>query len=43
MALRSILNAKEDRRLGKEKTWESVDIPFLLLLLLLLGVGLVML
>lgn len=43
MALQSILNAKEDRRLGKEKTWESVDIPFLLLLLLLLGVGLVML
>jgi len=41
--LQRLLYAKEDRRLLKEKGRESVDIPFLLLLLLLLTVGLVML
>ena len=39
--MQSFLYAKEDRRLRKAR--ESVDIPFLLLLLLLLGVGLTML
>ncbi len=42
MALQRFLYAKEDRLL-KKRTGESVDIPFLLLLLVLLGVGLVML
>ena len=41
--MQSNLYAKEDRRLGKQRTRESVDIPFLLLLLLLLTVGLGML
>ncbi len=42
MALQRFLYAKEDR-LTKKRTGESVDIPFLLLLLVLLCVGLVML
>ena len=42
MAAERTLYAKEDRRL-KTKAGERVDIPFLLLVLLLLGVGLVML
>ena len=41
--MQSNLYAKEDRRLIKSKVPESVDIPFLLLLLLLLVVGLAML
>ena len=41
--MQRLLYAKEDRCLGKEQTRESVDIPFLILLLLLLAVGLVML
>ena len=40
MALEGKLHAKEDRR---RKTGESVDLPFLTLILLLLAVGLVML
>ena len=40
MALGSDLHAKEDRR---RKTGESVDFPFLFLILLLLAVGLIML
>ena len=43
MALQSFLYAKENRRLGKHRTGEGVDLTFLFLLLLLLGVGLVML
>ena len=43
MALQSLLYAKENRRLGKSRTGESVDIPFLLLLMALLVVGLSML
>ena len=43
MALQRLLYAKEDRRTGKNRTGEGVDIPFLLLLLLLLAVGLAML
>ena len=42
MALQKLLYAKEDRLLRK-RTGERVDIPFLVLLLVLLGVGLVML
>lgn len=42
MAAEKTLYAKEDRRL-KKRAGESVDIPFLLLVLTLLGVGLVML
>ena len=37
------LYAKDDRRPGKLRTGESVDIPFLIILLLLLGIGLGML
>ncbi len=43
MALQKILYAKEDRRLVKKQTGERVDTLFLLLLMLLLGIGLVML
>ena len=43
MALQSPLYAKENRRLGLNKAGERVDIPFLLLLIVLLGVGLTML
>lgn len=42
-AERTSVYAKENRRLRKLKTGESVDIPFLVILLLLLAVGLVML
>lgn len=42
MALQRILYAKEDRR-GRSNPGESVDIPFLILVLLLLAVGLTML
>lgn len=44
MAAGKTLYAKEDRRLGR-RTWagESVDIPFLILLMMLLAVGLIML
>jgi cell division protein FtsW (lipid II flippase) len=42
MALQPGLHAKEDRRL-KNRAGERVDIPFLVLVLLLLTVGLVML
>jgi len=43
MALQSLLYAKENRRLVRKRTDEGVDPIFLILLLLLLGVGLVML
>ena len=43
MALQSNLYAKDDRRLRRMRTGESVDIPFLIILLLLLGIGLGML
>lgn len=43
MAAERTLYAKENRRLAKRRTGEGVDIPFLLLVLLLLSVGLVML
>ena len=43
MALQNPLYAKENRRLRKYRTGESVDLVFLFLLLTLLGVGLVML
>ena len=43
MAVQRDLYAKENRRLEKIRTGDSVDIPFLILVLLLLGVGLVML
>ena len=43
MASQIVLYAKEDRRLRKKQADEGVDIPFLLLLLLLLCVGLAML
>lgn len=43
MAAENALYAKENLRLGKSRTKSSVDIPFLLLLLLLLTVGLAML
>ncbi len=42
-AERTSVYAKENRRLKRHKTGESVDIPFLIILLLLLAVGLVML
>ena len=42
MAIQTRLYAKENRRLRK-RTGESIDIPFLLILLVLLAVGLVML
>lgn len=40
---RNSLYAKANRRLDKNRTGERVDIPFLILLLLLLAVGLIML
>ncbi len=43
MALERSLHAKENRPSGKAGMGESVDFPFLILILLLLGVGLVML
>ncbi len=43
MAAGRSLYAKDDRRLEKHRTGESVDIPFLLILMLLLAVGLIML
>ncbi len=43
MAVQRSLHTKEDHRLGKNRIGESVDVPFLVLLLLLLTVGLVML
>ena len=43
MALQNFLYAKENRRLGRKKTGEGVDLIFLLLLMLLLTVGLAML
>lgn len=43
MAMQSTLYAKENRRLGKRRAGETVDIPFLMILLLLLTVGLAML
>ncbi|MBQ3492231.1 MAG: putative lipid II flippase FtsW [Oscillospiraceae bacterium] len=43
MALQRFLYAKEDRHRLKSRTGERVDIPFLLLLLALLCVGLIML
>ena len=43
MAVQRSLHTKEDRRLGINRIGESVDIPFLVLLMLLLTVGLVML
>ena len=43
MALKLPLPAKEDRRLKHLQAGESIDIPFLIILLLLLGVGLTML
>ena len=42
MALQSTLYAKENRR-RRKPTGESIDIPFLIILLLLLAVGLLML
>lgn len=43
MAAEKSLYAKEERRLGKKPAGERVDIPFLTLVLLLLGIGLAML
>ena len=43
MAMHKAVHAKEDRRLGKRQTGECVDTVFLIVLLLLLGVGLAML
>ena len=43
MALQRDLYAKDDRRSRRLRTGESVDIPFLIILLLLLGIGLGML
>ena len=43
MALQRLLYAKENRRSGQYRTGEGVDVPFLLILLVLLGVGLTML
>ena len=43
MAMHALVHAKEDRRLGKRQTGEGVDTVFLIVLLLLLGVGLAML
>ncbi len=43
MALQSPLYAKENRSPGKFRRGESVDIPFFLLLMVLLAVGLIML
>ena len=43
MAIQKLLYAKENRRLRRAQAGESVDIPFLWILLVLLGVGLTML
>ena len=43
MAIQKLLYAKENRRLHPVRTGERVDIPFLVILLLLLAVGLTML
>ena len=44
MALQSYsVYAKEDRSSGKTRRGDNVDIPFLVLVLLLLGIGLLML
>ena len=43
MAIQKRLYAKENRRLKYIQTGETVDIPFLVILLVLLGVGLIML
>ena len=43
MAAERSLYAKENRRLGKFRAGETVDIPFLIILLTLLAVGLTML
>ena len=43
MATERTLYAKENRRLGRARAGDKVDVPFLLLVLLLLAVGLVML
>ncbi len=43
MALQRNLYAKENRRLGKSRTGEGIDLPFLLILMILLAVGLTML
>ena len=43
MALQSLLYAKENRRLFNTRAGENVDLPFLLILLALLGAGLTML
>ena len=43
MAIQKFLYAKENRRLRRAQAGESVDIPFLWILLVLLGVGLTML
>ncbi len=43
MAIQKFLYAKENRRLRFERTGDSIDIPFLVILLLLLAVGLTML
>jgi len=43
MALQTRLYAKEDRHLQKRRVRDGVDIPFLIILLLLLSVGLAML
>ncbi len=43
MAGQSLLHAKENRRPGNPRMGETIDIPFLILLMLLLAVGLTML
>ena len=43
MAIQKFLYAKENRRLRPARTGDSIDIPFLVILLLLLAVGLTML
>ena len=43
MGGQSLLRTKENRRLGRKRAGESVDIPFLVILMLLLTVGLIML
>ena len=43
MAAQSVVRAKEDRRLWGKPAAQTVDLPFLALVLLLLTLGLVML
>ena len=43
MGGQSLLRTKENRRLGRKRAGENVDIPFLVILMLLLTVGLIML